>query len=52
MNIDGLGDKLVEQLSDEGLIHSVADLFSLEADKIAAMERMGEKSAQKPSGSA
>ncbi len=45
MDIDGLGDKLVEQLADEGLIHDVADLFSLKQDQIANMERMGEKSA-------
>lgn len=45
MDIDGLGDKLVEQLVDEGLIHDVADLFSLTAEQIAGLERMGEKSA-------
>jgi len=45
MDIDGLGDKLVEQLVDEELIHDVADLFSLSAGKIAGLERMGEKSA-------
>ena len=45
MDIDGLGDKLVEQLSDEGLIHDVADLFSLEHKQIAQLERMGDKSA-------
>lgn len=46
MDIDGLGDKLVEQLVDEGLISSVADLFSLQASDLAALERMGEKSAE------
>ena len=45
MDIDGLGDKLVEQLSDEGLIHDVADLYSLKQDQVAQLERMGEKSA-------
>ncbi len=45
MDIEGLGDKLVEQLVDAGLIHDVADLYSLEADKVAGLERMGEKSA-------
>ncbi len=45
MDIDGLGDKLVEQLVDEGLIHDVADLFSLTQPQIAALERMGAKSA-------
>lgn len=45
MDIDGLGDKLVEQLSDQGLIHDVADLFKLSQAQIAGLERMGEKSA-------
>lgn len=46
MDIDGLGDKLVEQLVDEGLIHSVADLYRLEASQVASLERMGPKSAE------
>jgi len=46
MDIDGLGDKLVELLVDRGLIYSPADLYELTADKIADLERMGEKSAQ------
>jgi DNA ligase (NAD+) len=46
MDIEGLGDKLVEQLVDAGLVSSVADLYSLEAAQLAALERMGEKSAQ------
>jgi DNA ligase (NAD+) len=45
MDIDGLGDKLVEQLVDEGLIHDVADLYALTQEQIAGLERMGEKSA-------
>ncbi|KHF26078.1 NAD-dependent DNA ligase LigA [Solemya velum gill symbiont] len=45
MDIEGLGDKLVEQLVDAELIHDVADLYSLEADQVAGLERMGEKSA-------
>lgn len=45
MDIDGLGDKLVEQLVDAELIHDVADLFSLTPAQIAGLERMGEKSA-------
>ncbi len=45
MDIDGLGDKLVEQLVDEGLIADAADLFSLTVEQLAGMERMGEKSA-------
>lgn len=46
MDIDGLGDKLVEQLVDEDLIHDVADLYTLKDDKDAllGLERMGEKS--------
>jgi len=46
MNIDGLGDKLVEQLVDEGLVHNPSDLFDLEQQQLAALERMGEKSAE------
>lgn len=46
MDIDGLGDKLVEQLVDERLIEDVADLFLLTAGQLADLERMGEKSAQ------
>jgi len=46
MDIDGLGDKLVELLVDRGLIYSPADLYELSVDKIADLERMGEKSAQ------
>lgn len=45
MDIDGLGDKLVEQLVDEGFIHDMADLYSLRKEDISGMERMGEKSA-------
>ena len=45
MDIDGLGDKIVEQLVDEGQIESFADLYHLKADTIASLERMGPKSA-------
>ena len=45
MDIEGLGDKLVDQLVDEELITSVQDLFYLNKEKITALERMGEKSA-------
>ncbi|MDT8403015.1 NAD-dependent DNA ligase LigA [Sulfuriflexus sp.] len=45
MDIDGLGDKLVEQLVDAGMIHDVADLYSLTVEQLAGMERMGAKSA-------
>ena len=46
MDIDGLGDKLVEQMVEAGLIDSVADLFRLEQAQLSGLERMGEKSAQ------
>jgi len=46
MDIEGAGPALVEQLVDNGLIHDVADLYSLKKDQLAAMERMGEKSAE------
>jgi DNA ligase (NAD+) len=47
MDIQGLGDKLVEQLVDCDWIKTPADLFSLQAQQLATLERMGEKSAQK-----
>lgn len=46
MNIDGLGDKLVEQLVDEGLIHTIADLYQLNIESLINLERMAEKSAK------
>lgn len=45
MNVEGLGDKLVEQLVDLGLVNNLADIYSLTREQLAAMERMGEKSA-------
>lgn len=45
MDIEGLGDKLVEQLLNEGLVHHVADIFSLRQPDLAGLERMGDKSA-------
>jgi DNA ligase (NAD+) len=45
MDIEGLGDKLVEQLVDEALIDDVSDLYRLTADEIARLDRMAEKSA-------
>ena len=47
MNVDGLGDKLVEQLVDEGLIQTIADLYHLEVNTLINLERMAEKSAMK-----
>jgi DNA ligase (NAD+) len=46
MNIDGLGDKIVDQLVDKGLVKDVADLYSLKLEELAGLERMAEKSAQ------
>jgi DNA ligase (NAD+) len=46
MNIDGLGNKIVDQLVDKGLVKDAADLYSLKEDDVAALERMAEKSAQ------
>lgn len=44
MNIDGLGDKIVEQLLENNLINHIDDLFSLNIDELLALERMGKKS--------
>jgi len=45
MNIDGLGDVLVDQLVDRGLVKSVADLYDLTTEQLLTLERMGKKSA-------
>ena len=45
MDIEGLGEKLVDQLVDAGLVRTPADLFTLGVGKLAALERMAEKSA-------
>ncbi|MFT4102325.1 MAG: NAD-dependent DNA ligase LigA [Burkholderiaceae bacterium] len=45
MDIDGLGDKLVEQLVDRDLVHTPADLYALSRETLLGLERMGEKSA-------
>jgi DNA ligase (NAD+) len=45
MNIDGLGEALVNQLTDRGLVKNVADLYKLTRDDLLELERMGEKSA-------
>ncbi len=45
MNIDGLGDKLIEQLVEKKLINNVADLYTLKLDQLTELERMAEKSA-------
>jgi DNA ligase (NAD+) len=45
MDIEGMGDKLVEQLVDEQLVNDVADLYQLNVEQLAGLERMAEKSA-------
>jgi DNA ligase (NAD+) len=47
LEIEGLGEKLVEQLVDRGLVKSPADLYEIDAVALANLERMGEKSAAK-----
>jgi DNA ligase (NAD+) len=46
MNIDGLGDKLIEQLVEKGLIKHVADLYRVTQEQLTGLERMAEKSAR------
>ncbi len=46
MDIEGLGDKLVDQLVDENIIHSLPDLYRLDVSTLAQLPRMAEKSAQ------
>jgi DNA ligase (NAD+) len=45
MNIDGMGEALVDQLVDKGFVRNVADLYDLTIDKLVNLERMGVKSA-------
>lgn len=47
MDIDGVGEALVDQLVDRGLVRSIADLYWLKFDQLKDLERMGEKSAAK-----
>jgi len=46
LDIEGLGDKLVEQMVERGLIDSIADLYHLSLEQLAGLERMAEKSAR------
>jgi DNA ligase (NAD+) len=46
MDINGLGDKIVDQLVDKKMVKDVADLYTLKLDDVANLERLGEKSAQ------
>ena len=50
MDIEGLGDKLVEQLVETGLVASTADVYQLTEQQLAELERMGAKSAQNTLG--
>jgi DNA ligase (NAD+) len=45
MNIDGMGEAVVVQLMERGLVRSIADLYSLTADKLLTLERIGQKTA-------
>ena len=47
MDIEGLGDKLIEQLFNEGLVKNLADVYDLTKDKLINLERMGDKSSDK-----
>ena len=46
LDIEGLGDKLIDQLVEQALVENPADLFALSVDTLASLERMGEKSAR------
>jgi DNA ligase (NAD+) len=46
IDVEGLGDQLIEQLVDKGLIHTAADLYTLDKAGLCALDRMAEKSAQ------
>jgi DNA ligase (NAD+) len=47
MDIDGMGEALVDQLVDRGMVRSVADLYNLTTERLTELERMGSKSATK-----
>jgi DNA ligase (NAD+) len=47
LNIEGFGARLIDQLVDQGLVETPADLYDLTVEQLAALERLGEKSAQK-----
>jgi DNA ligase (NAD+) len=47
MDIDGMGDVLVDQLVSRGIVKSVADIYDLSVEQLAGLERMGKKSAEK-----
>ena len=47
LDINGLGEKIVEQIVDRGLVKSVADLYALTSQELAILERMGKRSSEK-----
>jgi DNA ligase (NAD+) len=47
MDIDGMGDALVDQLLSHGLVHNIADLYQLSVEQLLELERLGQKSATK-----
>ena len=46
IDVDGMGDKIIEQLVDKGLVDDPADLFTLKIGQLSTLERMGDKSAE------
>ena len=50
MDIEGLGEKLADQLVESGLVHDFGDLYDLTEEQLTELERMGKKSAQKLAG--
>jgi DNA ligase (NAD+) len=46
IDVEGLGDQLIEQLVDKDVIHTAADLYTLDQDKLSSLDRMATKSAQ------
>jgi DNA ligase (NAD+) len=46
MNIEGMGESLVNQLADRGLVKNIADIYDLNKEKLLTLERVGEKSAE------
>ncbi len=46
MDVDGMGDKIIDQLVEKEYVHTPADLFRLTAGKLTGLDRMGPKSAQ------
>src|SRR5205085_601779 len=46
MDVEGLGEKIIDQIVDAGLVKSIPDLYRLTTEQLAELERMGEKSAQ------